>query len=246
MGTGDLMHNWILLVFLFMSSLMSQSFADINSDVCDFYFREEPTKVVDVQDIFSKVVSANAVKVCTSKTGVSAYYSASDIKVKISVSYFYLTRIFREDVDNNKVRWSLVPPQDLLHLVTAEVYMCNDSSDCKKQNDSRFVQTGGVAISAFKKFSESWDGIVGSDKLFDRAVQDLSFLAKRSSNVKELKLALYGQGEVPKLFSLHFNQGDDSTFPKYIFSVMTKSNMWNIDFDFVGGIQFERVVLVEG
>ena len=247
MGIGDLMHKWILLVFLFMSSLMSRSFSDINSDVCDFYFRGKSVEVVDVQDIFSKVASADAVKVCTSKSGVSAYYMASGIKVKSGVSYFHMTRIFREDAGNNKVRWNLAPPKNLLHLVTREVYMCDDASGCKKQNDNSFIQTGGVAISAFKDLSVSWGGIVDSKELFEKAVQDLSFRMKRSSSVKELKSALYGKGEAPKLFSLHFNQGDDSTFPKYTFSVMAGSDMWNIDFDFhpVDGVKFERVVLVE-
>jgi len=239
------MYKLILFVFL-MSGFMSKGFADINSDVCEFYFRGESSEVRDVQDIFSKVASANAVKICTSKAGGSAYFSASKINVENDVSYFHLTRIFKENA-GKKVLWGLIPPKSILHVVTHEVYMCDGSFGCKKQDDSNFVQTEGVAISAFKELSESWDSIVRSDKLFERAIQGLPSRVNSSSSVKELKLALYEKGQSPKLFSLHFNHGDNSTFPKYTFSVVTESNMWNIDFDFhsVSGVQFERVVLVE-
>lgn len=241
------MYRRVLFVFTLMSSCISQSFADINSDICEFYFRGESEKVKEVQDIFSKVADADAVKVCTSNTGRSAYFIASKISVKNGVSYFHLTRIFEEAVEN-EVRWVLVPPTDLHHITTHEVYMCDGSLGCVKQNDSRFVQTEGVAMSTFRELNSAWNNIAGSEKLFEKAVQDLPFWVKHSSVVKKLKSALYGKGDVPKLFSLTFNQGNDSNFPKYTFSVMTESDMWSIDFDFYFSdeIRFEQVVLIEG
>lgn len=235
-----------IFIFLLLGVFMNQSAADISSDTCEFYFRGKSSNVSEVQDIFDAVSTANAVKVCTANTGIRAYFVASDISVNNGVQYFHLTRIFAEPIENG-IRWNLIPPKELIHISTSEVYMCDRSQRCESQSDSRFVQTKGVTVSAFRELNSSWNVLASSEKLFEKAIQDLSFREKRSSTVKKLKSALYG-GEPSQLFSFSFKQDDDSSFPKYTFSLLIGSNMWNVDFDFYSGneIRFERVVLVEG
>lgn len=242
------MTKYLLLVLLMMSSAMAYSL-DISTDRCEFYFHGGSSELSsDVDDLLKVVKSGEAVKVCTGNNENKTYYVASAVSEQNGVSYFYLTRVFKVSVSNG-YRWEFIPPKDSLLLTAREVYMQSLVGGDIHQDHSGFVQVKGVSVGLFSVLNKAWNSILSSEELFGEASSNLSMFSKLSLDIKALKRALYDDDRknVPKLLTVSFIEGSDSSFPHYTFSVVDKTRMWNIGFDFNGNtIRFESVVLVSG
>lgn len=227
---------------------MSYGF-DPNTEHCEFHFPYDTSDKNDdaLADLLSSRKYGQAVKVCTANNGKKGYYIAYAVKRKKGVSYFYLREVFKTVVAD-KYRWVFTPPEDETRTEARVMYMQPGRRHFRQDHEG-FVQVEGLSIGVFKKFSEAWDDILSSKKSFDRAASSISilykFLPDTASDIKELKRALYSTEDVPKISSISYVRGNNTSFPKYSFFADNKSRAWLIDFDFDGdAIRFDQISLL--
>lgn len=241
------MNKYLIFVLLMVSSSTSYSFSP-NTDRCEFHFHGGSSDLDDLADLLKTVKPDGAVQVCTTISGKKGYSVASPISESSGISYFYLRRVFKVS-NSDGYRWEYFPPKESRELAYREIYMHGTVGGDLRQGDSGFVQASDISAGLFSTLNKSWNGILNSEKLFDEASSDLTLSAKLFSDLKTLKRALYhdDRENIPELYRVDFDRGDDSSSPHYKLSVANKSRIWSIDFDFEGeAIKFYWVTLVTG
>lgn len=238
----------ILFAVLLLGSVMSYGL-DPSTERCEFHFPYDTSDKNDdaLADLLSNRKYGEAVKVCTANNREKGYYIAYAVQQKQGVRYFYLREVFKTVVAD-RYRWVFTPPEDETHTGTRVMYMQVGRGNFRQDHEG-FVQVEGLSIGVFKKFSESWDDILSSKKSFDRAASSISILYKllpdTASQIKTLKRALYSTEDIPKISSIFYIKGNNTSFPRYSFDAENKSHAWHIDFDFdEDDIRFDHIYLI--
>ena len=236
------MAKYLLCALLMLGSAMSYGL-DQSSDSCEFYFFGDQGSDTDALALLAVAKPGEAVKVCTGSNGNKVYYVASAVSQKGGVTYFCTNRVFKGS-SSDEPRWELVPPDNLLHLEIREAYM-QVGTGILKQDHVGFIRVKGMSAGLFGALSNLWGSVRSSEKYFDEAVNSLSMLSKLSSDTRALRRALYRDRDAPAILTASYVEGNNSRPPHYTFSVVDRSHMWNIEFDFVGAaISFENIILI--
>ena len=190
--------------------------------------------------VFEKFPESNAVLISEAGRELDSIYLLSAISEVKGVSSYIMERVFLSRADHGTVWEKTITAERSEYAESRVEFMGLGLGEDVDYRDPRFVQVRDVGVEEFRTLMSAWKKILVDQQSRDRAFKGISFFRRMLNEVKSLKSALNGSGDlcVDGLHKMH--QGGGMTEGYYLFVTNNKYS-WRLELNVNRG----NVVIVE-